>query len=66
MNIFNNLSHICRRYAGEEKMIGLIGAIRIIGIKNTTPKRTFKAGSATPSKKNEMGAYSNVCNHLIF
>ena len=32
-------------------MIGLIGAIRIIGIKNTTPKHTFKAGSATPSKK---------------
>ena len=41
------MRRICRRW----KIIGDIGAIRIIGIKNTTPKRTFKAGSATPSKK---------------
>ena len=41
------MQKICR----EGKMIGFIGVKRIIGIKNTTPKRTFKVGSATPSKK---------------
>ena len=52
MNNFNNSPHICREYAGEGKMIGVIGRIGSSRDKKILPqKRTFKAESATPSKK---------------